>query len=254
MSNIIMATPLSDTATITGTSALGENPVSNLQKRELTSVFRTSIVCQIDIDMGSATAIDFVSLIGHNGQGTVTVKAGTTSAVTNYTSGALNLITGTDCNYDRNCFAAKIATQTYRYWRLEINDTGNPDGYFQAGRVYLSKVFQPAVNASYGFKEGYLDRSRNQRTISGGVSSVSRTPLRTCEWSLDFLSESEMYGTMRDIDLTRGVSKDVLIIPDIADTAYFQKRYVYGILDELTPIVIAYHGIYQKSYKITEII
>lgn len=254
MSNIIMATPLSDTATITGTSALGENPVSNLQKRELTSIFRTSLVCQIDIDMGSATAIDFISLIGHNGQGTVTVKAGTTSAVTNYTSGSLNLITGTDCGYDRNCFATKIATQTYRYWRLDIVDTGNPDGFFQAGRLYLSKVFQPAVNASYGLKEGYLDRSRNIRTIGGGVSSVNRVPLRTCEWSLDFVNQTEMYGTLRDIDLVRGVSKDVLIIPDIEDTTYFQKRYVYGILDELNPIVIAYHGIYQKSYKIMEII
>lgn len=254
MSNIIMATPLSDIATMTGTTALGENPVSNLQKRELSSVYRSSLVCQIDIDMGSATAIDFIGLIGHNGQGTVTVKAGTTSAVTNYTSGSLNLITGTNYGYDRNCFALKITTQTYRYWRLEIVDTGNPDGFFQAGRLYLSKVFQPAINASYGLQEGYFDRSRNQRTIAGGVSSVNRVPLRTCQWSLDFVTETEMYGTLRDIDLTRGMSKDVLIIPDIEDTSYFQKRYVYGIMDELNPIVIAYHGIYQKSYKITEII
>lgn len=254
MSNILIATPLSDTATISGTAALGDNVISNLQKRELSSVYRTSLVCHIDIDMGAATAIDFIALIGHNGQGTVTIKAGTTSAVANYSSGALDLITGTDYGYDRNCFAAKIGNQTYRYWRLEIDDTGNADGFFQAGRVYLSKAFQPNINASYGFKEGYLDRSRNQRTIGGGVSSVNRTPLKTCEWSLDFVSESEMYGTLRDIDLTRGTSKDVLIIPDISDTTYFQKRYVYGTMDELSPIVIAYHGIYQKSYKITEII
>ncbi len=249
-----MATPLSDTATITGTVALGQNLIANLQKRELSSVYRSSLTCQINIDLGSAMAIDFISLIGHNGLGTVTVKAGTTSGVTNYTSGSLNLITGTAYGYDRNCFATKIATQTYRYWRLDIVDTGNPDGFFQAGRLYLSKVFQPAVNASYGLKEGYLDRSRNIRTIGGGVSSVNRVPLRTCEWSLDFVNQTEMYGTLRDIDLVRGVSKDVLIIPDIEDTTYFQKRYVYGILDELNPIVIAYHGIYQKSYKIMEII
>jgi hypothetical protein len=254
MSNIIMATPLSDTATITATAALGDNPVLNLQKRELSSVYRTSLVCHIDIDMGAATAIDFVALLGHNGQGTVTVKAGTTSSVSNWTSLAQDLITGTDYGFDRNAFAIQFATQTYRYWRIEIDDTGNPDGYFQAGRVYLSKIFQPSVNASYGFKEGYFDRSRNQRTIAGGVSSVNRTPLKTAEWSLDFVSETEMYGTLRDIDQTRGTSKDVLLIPDIEDTTYFQKRYVYGILDELSPIVIAYHGIYQKSYKITEII
>lgn len=254
MSNIILATPLSDNATITGTNPLGENIIGNLQKRELSDVYRTSLVNEINIDMGVATAIDFISLMGHNGQGTVTIKAGTTSAVSDYTSGSLNLITGSSVGYDKNCFAAKITTQTYRYWKLEIDDTGNADGYFQAGRLYLSKAFIPNTNASYGFAEGYLDRSRNQRTISGGLSSVSRTPLRTVQWDLEFGSESEMYGTLRDIDLTRGVSKDVLLIPDIDDTSYFQKRYVYGIMDELTPIVIRFYNVYQKSYKVTEII
>lgn len=255
MSNLLMATPLSDNATITATTPLGDaNIATNLQKRELSVLYRSSLVCQIDIDMGSATAVDFISLIGHNGQGNVTIKAGTTSAVTNYTSGSLPLITGTDCGYDKNLFAKQISTQTYRYWRLEIDDTGNPDGYFQAGRLYLSKSFQPAVNASYGFKEGYNDRSRNQRTISGAQSSVRRPPLRTAEWAFEFVTEAEMYGTLREIDLARGTTKDVLIIPDIADTTYFQKRYVYGSMDELSPIVIVYYGIYQKSFKITEIL
>ena len=252
--NIILATPLSDMAAISGTTALGNNTIGNIQKRELSDVYRTSLVNEINIDMGVATAIDFIALIGHNGKGTVTVKAGTTSAVSDYTSGSLNLITGTDAGYGKNCFAAKITTQTYRYWKLEINDTGNPEGFFQAGRLYLSKAFIPTTNASYGFAEGYIDRSRNQRTISGGLSSVSRTPLRTVQWELDFGSESEMYGTLRDIDLARGISKDVLLIPDMDDTSYFQKRYVYGIMDEINPIVIRFYNVYQKSYKVTEII
>lgn len=255
MSNLLMATPLSDMATMTGTAPLGSsNIVTNLQKRELSSVYRSRLVCQVEIDMLAATEIDFIALVGHNGQGTVTVKAGTTSAVSDYTSGSLNLITGTDCSYNKNLFAKQITAQTYRYWQIEIDDTGNSDGYFQAGRVYLSKSFQPSVNASYGFREGYNDRSRNQRTISGSQSIVSRVPLRTAEWQLEFVTEAEMYGTLREIDLTRGTSKDVLIIPDMADTAYFQKRYVYGSMDELYPIVIAYYGIYQKSFKITEIL
>lgn len=255
MSNILMARPLSDSATLIGTTALGnDNVISNLQKRELSSIYRTSLVSEINIDMGAATEIDFIALVGHNGQGTVTIKAGTTAAVSDYTSGALDLITGTDYGLDKNMFAAKITAQTYRYWKLEIDDTGNADGYFQAGRMYLSKSFQPIINADYGLEEGLIDSSRVQRTMSGGVSAVYRQPLKTIKWSLSFGTQSEMYSTLHDFDTMRGITKDIIVIPDISDTTYFQKRSVYGTFDELAPIVNAYFGIFQKNFKVTEIL
>lgn len=252
MSNIILATPLSDNATISGTSALGSNDVFNMQRRDLHRVYRTSLTPTIHFDFGSATQIDFVSIIGHNGEGTVTIKAGTTSACEDYSSGALDLITGDDVGYAVNSFAHRFTAQTYRYWCLEIDDTGNADGYFQAGRVYVTKAFTPSINASYGLGEGFLDRSRVARTISGAVAPNRREPLRVATWTLSFGSEAEMFGTVRDIDLLRGISRDVLFIPDL-DNSYFQKRYVYGIMDELPPIVSAAFNIYQKSFKITEI-
>lgn len=255
MSNILMARPFSDGATLTGTTALGSgNVISNLQKRELSSVYRTSLVSEINIDMGAETEIDFIALVGHNGQGTVTIKAGTTAAVSNYNSGSLDLITGTDYGLDKNMFAAQITAQAYRYWKLEIDDTGNADGYFQAGRMYLSKSFQPAVNADYGLEEGFIDSSRVQRTMSGGLSAVYRQALKTIKWVLSFGTQTEMMGTLRDFDSGRGITKDIIVIPDISDTTYFQKRAVYGTFDELSPIVNAYFGIFQKSFKVTEIL
>lgn len=254
MSNIILATPLSDTATLTGTTALGDNSIGNLQRSELSDIYRTSLVNEINIDLGAATEIDFISIVAHNGQGTVTIKAGTTDAVSNYSSGALDLITGDDLGNNNNMFAVEIAAQTYRYWKLEIDDTGNADGFFQAGRVYLSKLFKPSKNASYGFREGILDPSRKVRTISGGLSAVQRQVLRNVEFQMKFGSESEMYGELRNIDQVRGTTKDVIFIPDIDDTSYFQKRYIYGTMDELNPIVIAFYNVYQKTYKITEIV
>ena len=255
MSNILMARPLSDTATLTATTSLGAgNVVSNLQKIELSSVYRSSLVCEISIDMGAATEIDFIALVGHNGQGSVTIKAGATSAVSDYTSGALDLITGTDYGLEKNIFAAQITAQTYRYWKLEIDDTGNADGFFQAGRLYLSKSFQPQINADYGLEEGYFEQSKVQRTMSGGVSAVFRQALKTIKWSLSFGTRDEMYASLRDFDSLRGVTKDLIVIPDMSDTTYFQKRAVYGTFDELAPIINAYFGIFQKSFKVTEIL
>lgn len=254
MSNLILARPLSDTATVTGTAGQGDFVIGNLLKRELSDFYRTSLVSEINIDFGAATEIDFVSLIGHTGQGTVTVKAGSTDTVSDYTSGSLNLITGTDYGFDKNVFCAVITAQTYRYWKLEIDDTGNADGYIDIGRLYLANKFQPTVNISYGLSEGYLDQSRKKRKISGGTSSVIRTPLKTIEFSFDFGSQAEMFSELRDFDLYRGIARDICVVSDNDDTTYFQKRFVYGTIDELNPIVIPAVSIYRKDYSVTEII
>jgi hypothetical protein len=252
MNNLIFTTPtLSDKAIISGTAGFGDNSLANLQTKSLAKIYRSGQVCDIEIDFGVATEIDFISLIKHNGTGTVRVRAGSTDTYGDYDSGALNLITGGNVGYDNNLFAIKIAAQTYRYWRLEVVNSGLD--YFQAGRIYLSKAFQPRINASYGYQEGFIDNSRKNRTISGDEVSTKRTPLKMVDFTMNFLSSEEMYGSLYDIEKTRGATKDVLIIRDIEETTYFQKQYIYGTIDELNTVTIASFGVFQKGYKITEL-
>lgn len=258
MNNFLLCTPeLSDSATLTGSTALGDNTVGNLQKRSLSRVWRSSdeTASYINIDFGEAVEIDFISIVKHNGtaSGSVTIKAGTTDAVSDYNSGSLDLITGTDVGYDSNMFMALITAQTYRHWKIEIDDTGNPDGYFQAGRVYLSKAFQPTINMSYGVMDGFRDNSRVSRTLSGDGVPVIRAPLKALEVSMEFGNKDEMYGTLYDIDRLRGISKDVLFIQDPEETTHFQRKYIYGLMEETTPIVNEYFNLFQKSFKILEL-
>ena len=258
MSNMILATPvLSDAATVTSSTAVGAMTVNNLQKRSLNRIWRITDLSTgyVAIDFGSATTVNLIALIGHNGSasGTVTVKGGTTSAVTDYSSGALSLITGTDQGYDQNIFVHNFGGGTYRYWKLEFSDASNADGYLQAGRLYMSMKFQPDVNISYNLAEGFIDNSRISRTINGEPVPLRRDPYRFVEFSLDFGSETEMYGTLYDVDRLRGSSKDVLYISDPEATTHYQRRYVYGLMTDLKPIVNRNFQIFQKSYRIEEI-
>ena len=36
------------------------------------------------------------------------------------------------------------------YWRVNIEDTSNPDGYVQFGRLFLAGEWQPKFNAALG--------------------------------------------------------------------------------------------------------
>lgn len=257
MSNIYLAHPeLSDAATITGSAAMGDMTIGNVQKKSLSRVYRTSdLSASIAIDLGSAQAINLCSIVAHNGSasGTVTIKAGTTAAVSDYTSGALDLITGSDLGYSSNSFASVFASQTYRYWQLDFSDASNTDGYLQIGRIYLSNAFTPDTNINYGIEEGFSDLSRNTRTLNGEVISVEREPYRVAQFEMDFLSKDEAFTSLYEFDRLRGKKKDVVFIPDMAESTHFQRRFVYGIFSEINPIVNRAFRIYRKRYRIEEI-
>lgn len=258
MSNAILARPdLSDAATITGPSGAGDLTIGNLQKRSLVSAYRTTTLSgNINIDLGSAKNINFIALVAHNAtaSGTVTVKAGSTDAVSDYTSGSLSLITGADIGNTRNIFSFQIdPAESHRYWRLEYSDAGNTDGYFQAGRLYLSSAFQPDTNVSFGLQQGFIDDSRVSRTRSGEAVPVIRSPYRVFGLDFNFLNEDEAFNQLFRFDHLRGKSKDVLFIKDPAALNHFQRGYVYGLINELEPISHAAHNIFRKRYEIREI-
>lgn len=256
MSNIILAAPdISDAATITGSLAVGDMSLQNLKALNLFKKYRTeNLTPQINIDLGNAQSINFAALVAHNATASaaVTIKAGSTIDVSDFTTGALDMVTGT-AKTGLNSFAHLFTAQTYRYWRFEISDVGNTDAFIDIGRMYLSNAFQPATNAIYGMEEGYTDQSRVSRTVSGGLSSVVLDPFQVATFELDFATKAEMFGAAYDIDKHRGKSKDVIFIPEITDTTYFQKRFLYGKFNEMNPIIHAAFRIFRKRYRIEEI-
>lgn len=258
MSNAVLASPeLSDAGTITGPASVGDLTISNLQKRSLFQSYRTETLNGvIDVDLGSAQTIDTIALIAHNStaSGTVIISAGSTSAASDFTTGSLNLVTGADQGLPGNLFFEKLTTaQTYRFWKIDYNDTGNPDAYFQIGRLYLSNAFQPDVNLAYGYSQSFKDLSRVRRTRSGEAVPLIRDPYRKVEFTLDFGSQDEMYNSLFEFDRLRGKSKDVLFVKDPAETTHFQRQYVYGLFTDLQPIIHSNFSRFRKRFIIEEI-
>jgi len=255
--NILIAKPLSDIAILEGSMALGANSIDRLKKMQLFRFWRSTLnETFISIDFGEATEIDFIGLIGHSGTsaGTITIKAGSTKDVSDYTLSGLDLLNGVDLGYEKNLFAVKLPEeQTYRYWKIEIDDSTNPKGYIDVGRLYMDKCFVPEVNASYGAEIGHHDSSRIKRTISGAGIPLERKKLRRFSFLFDFLSEDEAFDVLFDLDAIRGQSKDVLFIFDIEETKHFQRKYIYGTMEDNKPIDLPFYNIYRKQYTITEI-
>ncbi len=61
-----------------------------------------------------------------------------------------------------------LHTSALRYWRLEIVDPSNPDGYIELSNVYLGEVFEPSQGAvQFPFDQKYQDFSTVSQSKSG---------------------------------------------------------------------------------------
>lgn len=119
-----------------------------------------------------------------------------------------------------------------RWWRLDFTDASNPDSAIRAGRLYLAKAYQPAINFTYGAPLYQFDDPSVREILPGGQTSVTRFgnrphygPIR-----MQAQSEDELYGDLYEIVRTRGSSRDVLFVSDPDESPRRFQRMIYGLM------------------------
>ena len=261
MANLMLAcAAITQKATLTSSMVAAGLPLSNLKTSPIGQLtrFLTPDEAYIQIDLGeNPQAIDLIALLGHNASAAGEVRVvgaadvPSLTSAPDYDSGALPMTEGDALA--RNHFLLHLpAGIALRYWRISMGDASLT--YIDVGRLYLSKVFQPETNMDYGTQEGFIDPSTIARTKSGRGVPNERPKYRYAEFSLTFGSKEEMFGQAFDLDRWSGTTRDVLFINNYDDKPLLQKRTIYGRMAALNPVVNAYYQLFEKTYRIEEII
>ena len=148
-----------------------------------------------------------------------------------------------------------LATQQfYRYWRVEIDDAANSAGYVQIGRVFISPIWSPAVNFSWGDELAYEDTSPSTTALSGTQYFDNRPKPRVARLNFEALSKTEALDVALQIDRTLGISGELLQVPDRADAARIPATAFLATMRQTTPVVSVLADTYTKSYELREIL
>ncbi len=153
-----------DQTTITATSENPNFPVSNLKNPLRSKRWRTTGIDDeaVIFDMQTAEDIDSVVLLWPKEDGirltnsvTITIQANATNV---WTSPAVTQTLTVDNTYSiaSHYFSS---SQSYRYWRLLIDDPTNPDGFIELGMIWLGQGLE-IDNAQNGFKYSIMDTSK----------------------------------------------------------------------------------------------
>ena len=135
----------------------------------------------VKADLGSALAVRAGIAVNHNAgaAGTFTLQGNATDA---WTAPSVTQALSGDASI-RIAFLG--ADQTYRYWRLLIDDCGNSLGYGEVGIWYAGPYVQPTISYAVGLTKGWEELSGVAMTPSGAhwQDERPRRPVWAIAWS-----------------------------------------------------------------------
>lgn len=258
MANVIIATPgLGDAATLTTAGTVAPTlPLANLQDPRPSKVSRWTSLTNVSViaDLGASVAINLVALLAANWSSAAEwririadTEANLTAAPT-YDSG---LVAVTSPSFNG------ALSVTGRWVRIDVSDPTNPDGFFEAGRLYIAggdTFWQPDLNVAAGDRFAVVDDNQVAAALSGALLTTRRNRRRAWGGTFDFQTEDELYSRGYRMLMARGLGRDLLFVRDAdASAARLADQTIYGVLRQADDIVHREAGLYGWSLLIEEL-
>jgi len=269
-----------DTATLASSGASWETtlPLVNLQTRQYAQVARTTSATSFTLTalLPKIRKLSAVALVNHNLSvtGTVRFKAylGTdnTSELL-WDSGVLDawpvnhdqstlvfedvdFWEGTISNDERDYYTKLVSyfapvPDGGRFVEVIIADSGNPDGFIQIGRLFISSWWQPEIQPEYGdVSHNIVDPSEFQTVPETGTRYYRKlAKYRTVALNWKHLDETEAWAGLNDAKQFEGTTGEMLyaFTKTRTDSNYYATTFMcqFESLDPLThPYVLHYAG------------
>lgn len=273
-------------ATLAGGSYEATLPVTNAQVRPFSKLARTTDATTgstyFTVDLGSSKNTGILSILKHNitdVESTVRFRASDTAGATTdlvYDSGS-NLVLPrvydwvTHDFYEPNWFYGEpypedlaLFTKQFihipsesvraRYWRIDIDDTSNSDGYVQFGYFYQAPIYRPTVDIQLGSGLTLIDNTNIQRSLSGVEYFDNRDKTRVISIGVKGLLKDEMLSSIFNLVTRQGKGGLVYIIPDSADTLNLYKEAFLGRFVDIPTFNNFTFNYYETAIQIKEVL
>lgn len=147
----------------------GNYPITNVQEERLKMTWRTTSASSqsVIIDFGTALSVNTCAILGHNltASAQAVISANSVDSWPGATSQTLTWNAGAVLKF--------FTAETYRYWRFDIDDPTNVDGYIDIGRLWLGDYLQIDPSCLVNFK---VVKKNSDRVVFGKDRQKFATP------------------------------------------------------------------------------
>lgn len=245
MSNtsIAVAYPnLIDAATLSGGSwAL---PLTKLQTRATSDRARSTNTAEastvINVDLGAVVNVVGLAIAGHNAGAAAewaisgsTVASGSADAIDTGPMPCWRLATR---HRSLNLIYTLAEPVPVRYLRLAFDDTANPDGYLELGRLFIGGGWMPAHGPGHaGFQPRPIDLSETVELEGGARQYNVRGRRRAHDVTFPYVLRADA-DEFFDLQLAAGLTGEILWSPFPGDQEQSQRYGFIGTFRELSAI------------------
>lgn len=237
--NLLYNSALWDAATVTASSdassgLTGANVVDDMVSKPWRSTGDTSE--QLVFDLGAAVQIKAIGLHVFNLTSAATVKV-QANATNSWGSPTLDDTVAIVTDADSGVLERLVWTgnQTLRYWRIDIADAANPNGYVQIGRVIGGDYWTPTVNFANGYRPTVVDPSEGKAAPGRQAFWSQRKRFRRAAVTFPEIDRTD-FEKWQAVFTKVGNSKPLLLMVDPTD--YLTKDSMYCYLK--TPLSMAH--------------
>ena len=265
MSVIIASPEAGDLGTLTTGNELTNMPASNLLRDQPWDIWRTSDLANMSliVDLGSVKGIGLVWLGFTNSSSTGQFRVrGATSeanltASPGYDSGLLDIWEYTDM--EERGFESFHATlilpsiQNFQWWRVDVTDNANVDGYFQAGRLIISEIWTPSRGIQFGYRPpGVIGRSQLQESDQANLYVNKKKSGIESEFVFRFDDSeiNEVDTEIAPLDRKRGDRTSILFILQSQVTGRIPENTIYGVQQPMRASFSPTYRVFEKRYSI----
>lgn len=244
------------------TSNVFTRPLDRLKIRTLKDrAITTDLTCQFTATLDRSRPVGVAAIVNHNLSTTALMRvrlydeadelledSGQVGAwVPVYSSLELawenpNFWSGLPDDEDRARFSSQAIFLANKNWYvkkvvIDIMDDDNDDSFIQMGRLFLSEVFQPDYNISYGVQWNLSDPTLIDESLDGTEFFEVRPQVREVTMAFDFLSEQEAFSRMFRMRRDVGVSGEILFFHQINIDSRYPQRTMLARASQADPVV-----------------
>ena len=164
-----------DTATISSSSQVSGLPDDNAVQEFVGKKWRATDCSAewIKFDLGSAKKITMVAIFGHNLTQSTEIRLEGRTSDSGWGAGPdIEIMTWNDKAI------VLFLNMTYRWWRVYLQNVGNPDGYIEIGRICAGEYVEPDVNVNENVIKKLIDPSTTIESEGRQGYAVTRDKYR----------------------------------------------------------------------------
>lgn len=121
-------------------------------------------------------------------------------------------------------------TYLARYVQIEVDDSGNDDGYVEVGVIYAAQIEEVTIQVRPGFGVEPIEVVIKDRTLGGTLHIDPLYKYDRMTFELQWLASSDMLPTWFEMLKWRGRSKPILVFLRPSDTLNLYRLGMYGVI------------------------